>query len=86
MDLKNTLGLVEEAEVAALLHMTLPSLRNQRARLPYKGPPYQKLGNKIFYPLDQLKKHLAASTVTPSRSRTLIDGDGKRRGRSGAAA
>jgi hypothetical protein len=86
MDLKNTLGLLEEAEVAALLHMTLPSLRNQRARVPYKGPPYQRMGRKVFYPLDQLKKYLAASTVTPSRARTLIDGNGKRGARSGAAA
>ena len=86
MDLKNTLGLLEEAEVAALLHMTLPSLRNQRARQPYQGPPYQRMGRKVFYPLDQLKKYLAASTVTPSRSRTLIDGNRKRGARSGAAA
>jgi hypothetical protein len=85
-DLKIQLGLVAEADVAALQDMTIASLRNQRAREPYTGPPYQRVGKKIFYPLDQLKKYLAASTVTPSRSRTLIDGDGKRGARSGAAA
>lgn len=86
MDLKITLGLIEETEYAALVNMTLGSVRNQRAQKPYKGPPFQKVGRKVFYPLDQLKKYLAASTVTPSRSRTLIDGNGKRRARSGAAA
>jgi hypothetical protein len=82
-DLKITLGLIEEAEVAALLHMTLPSLRNQRAR--NQGPPYQRIGRKVFYPLDQLKKYLAASTVTPAKAATLIDGNRRRR-RSRAAA
>jgi hypothetical protein len=85
-DLQSQLGLVAEAEVAALQRMTMASLRNQRAREPYTGPPYQRIGKRIFYPLSELKKYLSASTVTPSRARTLIDGNGKRRGRSGAAA
>ena len=84
MDLKNTLGLVEEAEVAALLQMTLPSLRNQRAR--NQGPPWVRMGRKIFYPLDKLRAFLAAQTVTPSRTPSLIDGNRKRGARSEAAA
>lgn len=84
MDLKNTLGLIEETEVASLLEMTLPSLRNQRAR--NQGPPFVRMGRKVFYPLDKLRAYLAASTVTPNRTPTLIDGDRKRRSKSGAAA
>ena len=72
VDLKSQLGLAEEADVATLLNMTLPSLRNQRAK--GKGPPYQRVGRKVFYPLDKLRKYLAASTVEPKRAPTLIDG------------
>lgn len=71
-ELKNQLGLLEEAEVAALLNMTLPSLRNQRAR--NQGPPYIRISRKVFYPLDKLRAHLAAATVTPRRTPSLIDG------------
>jgi hypothetical protein len=79
VDLKSTLGVAEETDVAALLHMTLPSLRNQRAR--GMGPPYTRIGRKVFYPIDKLRKYLAQSTVTPGRAPTLIDGSGKRRSR-----
>jgi hypothetical protein len=72
LDLKSQFGLAEEADVAALLNLTLPSLRNQRAR--GAGPPYQRVGRKVLYPLDKLRKYLAASTVEPKRPATLIDG------------
>lgn len=79
VDLKTQLGLVEESEVAALREMTIASLRNERAK--GKGPPYQRIGRKVFYPIDKLRAHLAAATITPSRARSLIDGDRKRRSR-----
>lgn len=71
-DLKNQLELVAESEVAALRDVTIPSLRNERAK--GKGPPYQKIGRRVFYNLKQLRQFLAASTVTPKRAKTLIDG------------
>jgi hypothetical protein len=77
VDLKTQLGLIEESDVAALRDMTIASLRNERAK--GKGPPYQRIGRKVFYPLDKLRAHLAAATITPSRAPSLIDGDRKRR-------
>jgi hypothetical protein len=76
-ELKAQLGLLEETEVCALLKMTLPSLRNQRAR--NQGPPYTRIGRKVFYPIDKLRVHIAAATVTPIRAPSLIDGKRKRR-------
>jgi hypothetical protein len=76
VDLKTHLGLAEESDVAALRGMSIPSLRNERAK--GKGPPYQRIGRKVFYPLDKLRAHLAAATVTPSRAPSLIDGNRKR--------
>lgn len=81
-ELKARLGLLEESEACALQDMTLPSLRNQRAR--GMGPPYTRIGRKVFYPIDKLRKYLAESTVTPTRARSLIDG--ARKHRSGAAS
>lgn len=82
-DLKTELGLIEEKDVAALRDMTIASLRNERAK--GKGPPYQRIGRKVFYPLDKLRAHLAAATITPSRAPSLIDGDRKRRSRTDGA-
>jgi hypothetical protein len=77
VDLKTQLGLLEDGEVAAFRGMTIASLRNERAR--GAGPPYQRLGRKIFYPVDKLRAYLAASTVTPARAPSLIDGRKRRR-------
>jgi hypothetical protein len=79
VDLKAQLGLLEESDVAALRSMSIPSLRNERAK--GKGPPYQRIGRKVFYPLDRLRAHLAAATVTPGRAPSLIDGNRKCRAR-----
>jgi hypothetical protein len=76
-DLKNQLGLVEESDVAALRSMSIPSLRNERAK--GKGPPYQRIGRKVFYPLDKLRSHLAAGTVTPSKAHTMVNAAKPRR-------
>jgi len=72
------LGLVDEVEVAELREMTVPSLRNERTR--GLGPPYQRIGRKVFYPLPELRKFLAASTVVPAGpAATLISGLKRRR-------
>lgn len=81
VDLKAHLELAEESDVAAFRRMTIASLRNERAK--GAGPPYQRIGRKVFYPLDKLRAYLAAATVTPSKRRTLIDG--KRVQRAGGA-
>jgi hypothetical protein len=75
VDLKTRLEMADEDDVAALQGMTLPSLRNQRAR--GDGPPYQRIGRKVFYPIKSLQKYLAASTVTPRRPASSIDGSRK---------
>jgi hypothetical protein len=82
VDLKAQLGLAEESDVAALRGMSIPSLRNERAK--GKGPPYQRTGRKVFYPIAALRAYLEKSTVTPTRAPSLIDGDRKRRARAAA--
>jgi hypothetical protein len=77
IDLKNELNVAEEADVALLRGMTIQSMRTERAR--GMGPPYQKMGRKVFYPIPALRKFLAASTITPKRASTLIDGSSPRR-------
>lgn len=72
VDLKAHLRLAAESDVAELRDMNIASLRNERAR--GLGPPYQRIGRKVFYPIDKLREYLAAATVTPSKRRTLIDG------------
>ena len=71
-DLKSSLGLVDEFEVAELRDMSLGSLRNERSL--GRGPPFTRMGRSVFYPLAELKKFVADSTVTPKRSATLIHG------------
>jgi hypothetical protein len=82
--LKTELGLIDESEVAAWRDVDIAALRNERAK--GKGPPYIRIGRKVFYPLDKLRAYLKAATVTPKRAPTLLDGNGKRRPRSEVAA
>ncbi len=83
-ELKAQLGLLDETEVCALLNMKLVSLRNQRHR--DQGPPWTRIGVRVFYPIDKLRAYIAAQTVTPSRAPTLIDAKRKRRGSTESAA
>jgi hypothetical protein len=78
----NKLGLIHEAEVAKLRMMKLSSLRNERYR--GEGPPFTRMGNKVFYPLDALRKFIAASTITPKRATTMVDGKRGSRARADA--
>lgn len=82
-ELKERLGLLEETEVAALLAMTIPSLRNQRAR--NQGPPFTRLGRRVFYPIRDLQAFLAKSTVRPKSAPSLIDGKRRRERRAATA-
>jgi hypothetical protein len=84
VDLKTQLGLIHESEVAAFRGLKIISLRNERAR--GKGPPYQRIGKKVFYPFDELKRFMAASTVKPTAKSTLIDGNRQRSPRTELAA
>ena len=79
LNLKALLDVAFEKDVAELRGVTVPTLRNERAKR--KGPPYQKIGNRVVYPLKPLRAYLAASTVTPSKAPTLIDGSRSRRTR-----
>lgn len=76
-DLKTRLDMADVNEVAALQNMTVDSLRNQRNR--GEGPPYTRIGSKVFYPLKSLRKYIAAQTITPKKTPTLVDGARKRK-------
>jgi hypothetical protein len=77
INLKERLEVADEDDVCALRGgMAKGSLRNERAR--GDGPPFQRIGKKVFYPLKSLRKFLEDSTVTPSRASTLIDSKPRR--------
>lgn len=67
VDLKAQLDLIDEATVAALLDMTVPSLRNSRAR--GAGPPFVKLGIRVFYRRKALEKHMIGGKAARSKKR-----------------
>ncbi|MGO8858973.1 MAG: hypothetical protein ACLQO1_25240 [Steroidobacteraceae bacterium] len=81
-DIKRLLDLIDDHEFALLRGIGIGALANERSH--GKGPPYQKTGRKIFYPLAEVRKFLTASTVHPVNAPTLIDG-GPRRRRAGGA-
>jgi hypothetical protein len=84
IDLKQHFNLAEEAKFAALRGVKISALQNERAR--GEGPAFRRVGRKIYYPLDEIEKYLAACTVKPTRAPTLIDGVPSRRRKSSARA
>lgn len=76
VDLKTRFDMADEKDVAELLNITLGTLRNQRSR--GDGPPFERSGKRVLYPIKELRKFLAARRVTPKKQRTLVDGRGKR--------
>lgn len=76
-DLASEFNLTSPEEVAQLRNITVQTLANERAR--GKGPPFTKLGQKVMYPRDGLRKYIAENTVTPGRVATMIDGRRRRR-------
>ncbi len=81
-DLTQHFNLTAEENFAALRGVKISALQNERAL--GKGPEFKRVGRKIYYPLKEIEKYLAACTVKPSRTATLIDG-GSRRRRSSAS-
>ena len=50
-------GCFSEAEMAALLKVRIPTLRNWRSRR--SGPPYATLGNQTLYPIERAREYIA---------------------------
>jgi hypothetical protein len=75
------LGLISEAEYAAFVGKTVPSVRTERST--GRGPPFVRLTRTtIKYPLAAVKAYVQARTVTPVAEPTLIDArPSRRRGR-----
>ena len=69
-DLAAQLDLVTEQTFANLRRATVATLRNERCR--GNGPPFVKLGNKIFYRRAALADWVKVRTVMPSVAPTLI--------------
>lgn len=73
LDHKTVFGLISEAEFAEMRQCEISTLTNERYK--HKGPPWTRLGKKIFYPLKGIKAYIAAGTVVPKpKPATLIDG------------
>jgi hypothetical protein len=81
IDLTQHFNLTPEAKFAALRGVKISALQNERAL--GKGPEFKRVGRKIYYPLGEIEKYLAACTVKPTRTPTLVDGVSRRR-RNGA--
>lgn len=63
----------EEHELASILGIKVPSLRNRRS----KGnvPPYIRLhGDRVVYPVAGVRRFLESRTVAPNAAPTLIHG------------
>jgi hypothetical protein len=82
-DLQKRFDLVPESAFAALRGVDFRALSNERSQ--GKGPTFLRVGRQIFYPLKEIEKYLAACTVKPTRTPTLIDGVSRRRKSSATA-
>jgi hypothetical protein len=69
--LDDELGLISEAEYAAFVGKTIPSVRNDRSA--GKGPPFVRMFGKVKYPRAGVKAFVAKHTVTPVAAPTMID-------------
>lgn len=54
---RRELGLLTEDEVAAALGRNVLTIRNWRGER--RGPPFVKMGQKVFYLRESVRKHLA---------------------------
>ena len=71
------LGLISEAEYAAFVDKEIVTIRNERSA--GKAPPYVKIGNTVKYYISGVKQMVAAKTVTPKNTPTLVNpGRGRR--------
>jgi predicted DNA-binding transcriptional regulator AlpA len=71
-DLKARLDLISEAEFAALRGVKVSALWNERSR--GKGPPFIRVGRRVYYTFAAIRAYIDAHTVKPARTPTLIDG------------
>ena len=55
----------EPREAAAVRRVTVNHLANERSR--GEGPPFAKLGGRVFYPADELRQFIATHIVDPAR-------------------
>ncbi len=69
-DLAADHGLIPESDVMHLRGIAKRTLSNERSQ--GGGPPFVRLGKKVYYPLDGLRDYIAKNTVTPSSAPTLI--------------
>ena len=56
------LDLIPEAEMARERNVSTPTLRRERKN--GGGPPFRKIGRKIFYPRDRFEQWLGQDVVT----------------------
>lgn len=83
-DIASTLGLVSEEQYAKLRNIQLGQVRNERSA--GRGPAYVKLGKRVMYPLEAVRRYICENTITPTSAATLIDGTPRRGRRDSAAA
>ena len=74
------LGLIDAVEVAQMLGVKAVTLRNWGSQKI--GPAYTPVhGNRIAYPLAELRRWLESRTVQPSTAPTLVNQQSRRGGR-----
>jgi hypothetical protein len=56
--------LLKPREAAAVRRVTVNHLANERSR--GEGPPFAKLGGRVFYPADELRQFIASHIINPS--------------------
>jgi hypothetical protein len=83
-ELTSELDVFTEQEMAAIRGVKVKALADERSR--GQGPPFTKLGKRILYPKQGVRKFLVQQTVNPSKARTLVDGVPRKRGQAKTAA
>lgn len=64
IDLLNRFGLVAEEDLAKLLGITVPTLKNKPRQ---ELPDYVKIGRRRMFKEDSIREFLASKTVTSGR-------------------
>ena len=62
----NLFGILTDDEVAALLNVSVFTLRDWRHLKT--GPDYTRVGKAVFYEIDAIKRWLALNTVTTTNN------------------
>lgn len=65
-----TEDLISEAEAAAMLGISVHTLRNDRSRskhVPKNTPPFYKIGLRVLYSRSDLAAFISACRVDPTR-------------------